>query len=1188
MGRFLVRLVLILWLGPIALWAQDTASIVGTVTDPSGALVPNAKVVVENPQKGFVRELTTNSVGAYSVAPVPVGGYTVTVQATGFKQSIRTGITLAVGQIQRIDVTLSVGSASQQVTVTGNVVTVQTESSAQSSVITGRQIDNLDLNGRNFTALAVLIPGANPDNGFDGVDVGLSGNTNISFNGGREQYNNWMVDGGPNTDDTANTVTNTFPTIDSIDQFRISTADYSADMGRHAGANIQVVTKAGTKDFHGTGWEFVRNDHFDANPWSANRVIGVQNAPKVPLQWNNFGFTLGGPLYIPGHYNTDKSKTFFFWSEEWRKYRSGSEAGGRVPSALERQGDFSECDPASGNYNPVVASGCVLPTLNGQQVDKIPIDPNTQAMLNGLIPLPNDGPIYFTAAPKVPFNVREDSIRIDENFSDKTWVFVRYAQQGWAEQVTPALWSGSSFTTDATTFAAPEKSAVAHLVHTFSPRLVNEFIVGYTIDDWSMTQHAGPSSPDHSINKPSTWSVSNIFPGNAANPLLPLIGIFGSDVSIFENEMMKAFSYIPFITAQDNVDLSVGRHTLKFGFYGQEMHTEGINRCANNGQMYFGPGHPGSTGNALADFYLGEMSVYTECSQTNSAGIPVGGLELRDVDQWSFEPFFQDNWHVTKRLTLNLGMRYSDFTTAGDHIPPGSYSFVPSLYNPAAEAPLDVWITQYIPNPPAQIYTPNIAGNGLVHCGGPGSPLPYGCTHPTHRNFGPRLGFAYDPTGSGKTAIRGGFGVFYEIGPLSESMDGWVGGNPPVTLAPLLYNLNGYSSLAPVSPQTIFSSPAGAANINTIPLVWNFPMIMNFNLGVQHDFGHNNMLTVTYVGSQGRHLSQVRNLNQVPDGAATYQVPGLSGYGMPYCTTTGLCDVQQALIHGILPSVIFNPYQGYGTIEDQQDSANSNYNSLQAEFRHTFSKGLTLQAAYTWSHALDDSTTETGDAGLGVDDTNFHRWYASSDNNRGQMLVMNFVYDLPFFRNFGNAAVRNILGRWTISGIGTFLSGSPVTTTCSMNSLHSGNSGSLMCNSIGKLQVDKHMVVDPTFGPTLAWFDPSTLAMPTVAQLPTNGEPGMLGYNGRNVLTGPGRNNWDMALFKNFQTPWFSNEHSTLQFRLETFNTFNHTQWSSFNAFCSGATAPGEPCTGANNIGNGEVSGTWPARILQLGMRFIF
>lgn len=1170
-------------------WAQDTATIVGTVTDPSGAVMPNVTVTASNFDKGFTRQAITNTAGAYTIAAAPIGNYTVSAEVAGFQKSVRNSIVLTVGIIQRVDFQLNVGRTTQEVTVTSNVPRVQTETSAISDVVTGSQIQNLDLNGRNFTALALLVPGASPDNSIDTSDVGIYANLNMSFNGNRMQYNNWELDGGANTDDTSASTTNTFPNLDTIAEFRVTTSSYGADMGRHAGANIEVVTKSGTKEFHGDLFEYARNDTLDGNDWFANRQIAPPggNAPKTPLTWNDYGLTLGGPFYIPGHYNTDKSKTFFFWSEEWRHYSQGTVNSANVPSLLMRQGNFAECDPNSPAYNTVAASGCVLPTnpATGKVFtnDSVPVDPNAQTLLNAFVPLPNNGIVGYVTAPRLPTMWREDQIRIDQNVSEKTLIFGRYTQDAWDTIVTPSLWTGSTYDTSETNFLGPTKSAVLHVSHTFKPNFMDEFVMSFTNDHWHLDQQTGPVSPAKSIDKPSGWSVNNVFPANSTIPFLPAVSVSGGvPFGFSQNPYVTAYSSQPFVTGKEDVVWTVNNHTLKIGVYGQYLHTYGPNRLDDEGAMTFSGSAAVSTGNALADMYLGRMGQYTEATAV-VGGVPVGGLEYADYHQWDFEPYIQDDWKVSRKLTLNLGLRYYFFSDLRDvQHPTIDSAFEPSQYNPAVEAPLNSG-GMLVPNSATgQVYTPNAYGNGLVECGT--SNTPRGCVQVGRNNFGPRFGFAYDPTGAGKTVIRGGYGLYYEIGNWNESMSGAIGGNPPAALSPSLLNLTSYSAIQPMA--NILSQPTGPASlINTLPAVWKFPSVQNFSLNVQHDFGGNNLLMVSYVGNLGRHLSNQVNINQVARGANTAVVPALAG-SVPDCSAAGVCDVQKVLINDEASSVFFVPYQGYQTIELKNDMASSNYNALQVEFRHPVGHGLTIQAAYTWAHAIDDSTSTY--FSTGVDDSNMRRWYATSDLNRTQVLETNFVYALPFFKSSPSPLVRTSLGGWTVSAIVSFFTGEPVNFQCGINGMSSGIGEGIMCNTLGRVAIDKGVVNDPQFGPTPTWFNPGVIAQPAVTQLASNGEPGMFGYMGRNVLTGPGRNNWDMALLKNFETPWFGAEHSTLQFRLETFNTFNHPQWQTISAFCSSATAPGQPCNGPNNIGNAEVAGAWSPRVVQLALKFIF
>ncbi|MGH9437789.1 MAG: hypothetical protein ACRD22_07805, partial [Terriglobia bacterium] len=464
--------------------------------------------------------------------------------------------------------------------------------------------------------------------------------------------------------------------------------------------------------------------------------------------------------------------------------------------------------------------------------------------------------------------------------------------------------------------------------------------------------------------------------------------------------------------------------------------------------------------------------------------------------------------------------------------------------------------------------------------------IPRGCTNISEANMAPRFGFAYDPWGRGKTVIRGGYGIFYSA--TSESGAEGMGGNAPSALSPSGFNILGYDNIVPGA------LPPYSALV-TIPLHQTMPSTQQWSLGVQHAFSGNDLLTVSYVGSVGHHLTLISNLNQIPIGVGMENAPGLAGQGIPGCDALGNCDVQSVLINNFAPPDYFVPYRGYTTIGYNPLDANSNYNSLQVEFRHTLSHGLTFQSAYTWSHELD--WTSGDGTNSGVDDSNLRRWYANGRNNRSQMLVMNYIYDLPFFLHSTNPFARQALGGWIFSGITTFYSGAPVSTygVCGINGFSSGIGEGVQCDTVGPIRPQKSVFDDPQFGRTVMWFNPNNMTQPSLAQLSASNQPGMFGYMGRNTLNGPGLANWDMALLKDFSMPWFGGDRSTLQFRMETFNTFNTPEWNSINFACSGApnndgsAAFGRPCGGtAYNLGNGEVNSTRPARVMQLALKFIF
>jgi hypothetical protein len=1187
--------------------AQDLATIIGTVSDASGAAVPKAKVTISNPDRGFIRNLIANDVGEYLAAKVPIGQYEITAEAPGFEKLIRTGITLEVGQTLRVNLQLSVGAVTQSVSVQGNVPKVETETAALSDVITGSQISNTMLNGRNFTNLALLVPGATPDNSYNPTAIGYGGSANIAFNGGRMDYTTWELDGASTSDDATNSGTSltTWPSIDSLAEFRVMTSTYGAETGKNSTATVVVATKSGTRVFHGDAYEYLRNDSLDANDWFVNRTIAPPggNAPKTPLKWNDFGYTLGGPFYIPGHYNTDKSKTFFFWSQNWRRYRQGTVISSLTPSVRQRQGDFSECDPHSANFNPVVASGCALPVVNGAASDVVPVDANAAAIIASYYPLPNNGVNGYVAAHSLPTNWREEQIRVDQNIKDRTAVFVRFTHDGWNTVQTPASWTGSQYDTVENVYNAPAVTGVIHLTRNFKPNLMNEFIMGYSRLIYQIKPAVGPSSPAQSFTKPASWTAKNIFAPNSSFTMLPWVTVCGGLPSCF-NQASGYFSNgaNPYRTAdhnfsyKDNVAWVKGRHTFKFGFFLEKVRGGGQIGNVPWGNYSFLTSSSVTTGNALADMDLGRVASYTEGTATVDNGTPVGGLGRGYWRATDFEPYIGDDWKATRKLTINIGVRALYYVPLHDKTKPTyDINFLPTLYNPRVTALLTANGNVVTDPATGHIFDYTMFGNGLVECGVP--PEPVGCL-PRHWQASPRFGFAYDPTGRGKTVIRGGIGIYGGAGgsynaTIANLSEGTGYGQPPRILASTVFNVNGFQNIQP--------GPLGVLpTLSSIPSITSYPTSYQYSFGIQREFPHNNLLGIAYVGSQGRHLPRQRNFNQVPNGVSTQQVLVLSAPGGslvplsdPACDANGNCNVQDILVHNRYPNVFFVPYRTYGPVGYLEDTAVSAYNAFQVDFHHTVGHGLILQIAYTWSHTTDDSTSEF--FLTGVDDSNLSRWRANSNINRTHILVLDYIYDLPFFRHASNSLVRQILGGWRITGITSFYTGEPLDFGCGVSGFSSGIGEGVRCNSVGSFKIRKGVTNDPQFGPTPTWFDPNTISQPTYAQLFSNGQPGMFGYLGRNPLTGPGRNNWDLALHKEFELPWVRAEHSTLQFRLETFNTFNHPQWKGVSAGCNGSPnadgtpAFGRPCGGTlYNLGNGEVNSAWPARVIQFGLKFAF
>ena len=1171
------------------------ATITGTVTDPSGAVIPGAKVSVANPNRGFVEHLTTNSAGAYVATALPIGDYEITAEASGFKKLVRSGIVVQIGSKLRVDMRLLVGAVTQVVQVKSSSVHVQTETAELSDVITGNQINNLQLNGRDFASLTLLVPGASPTNDLDLSNPQNGGDVTVSFNGNRRRMNNFMIDGVSAMDETGYAKTVVTPSLDSIAEFRIATANYGAEYGKLGSAQVSVATKSGTKHFHGDAYDYFRNTKLEANPWFINRTIAPPggNAPKAPLHWNDFGYTLGGPFYIPGHYNTEKNKTFFFWSQEWHRYRQPVVINAGVPTTLERQGNFSQCDPSSANYNLVVASGCTLPSLNGVSYDTVQqmpgFDPQafTDAtdLLNAYVPLPNNGVDTYVHSAPLNTNWDQEMIRVDQNVSDKTKLFVTYIHEGQDVLFPTGNNNHDTYDSVQTDTPANQNLAALNLTHIFASTFVNNVTLGLHTN-W-LTHYAvvGPSSVARSFDRPAGFVMNHLFTANSSNPYLPAVSVGGGVPFSFTMDTgpYPKEGATQIWTLQDDATWVYGRHTFKFGAY---LEKYGVNEplesgADTNGSLTFNAGGSLTTGNALADMLLGRIQQYTEAevlSWQSGKGVPIGGYGRGYWRSAQYEPYFEDDWRASHRLTLNMGVRYSYFVPQHDiQNPPIDNTFIPSEYNPALQAQLDSNDNLV----PGSGFNYTEYGNALVNCGRNG--VPEGCARISESNVAPRFGFSYDPTGHGTTVIRGGYGIFYSA--TSESGAEGMGGNPPSALTPSGANILGYDNIVPGAVP-----PFGGFIF--IPLDQKMPSTQQWSLGLQHMFRGSNLLTLTYIGTVGHHLTSIYNFNRVPIGVGTENAPGLAGL-FPYCDASGNCNVQQVLINQAAPPDYFVPYRGYTSMAYNPLSANSNYNALQAEFQHAFGHGLMFQASYTWAHNLDNTSGDGTESGTG--DPNLERWYGDSRFNRAQMLVMNYVYNLPFFAHASNAVARQALGGWVVSGITTFYSGIPISTfgVCGINGFSNGVGEGVQCNTVGALEPDKTIFNDPQFGPTEMWFNPNVMIQPALAQLLANGQPGMFGYLGRNVLTGPGRADWDLSLLKNFSLPWFGSERSKLQFRLEAFNAFNTPQWSGINFTCAGSNADGSPafgspCGGANNLGNGEVNSTFPPREVELAAKLIF
>jgi hypothetical protein len=1151
------------------LYAQGTGSITGTIRDTTGAVVPNASVTLTDTGTRNALKTTSNSEGDYLFAAIPPGIYDLSVTAVGFNAYDAKGIILRVSARTRADAALTVGEVQTAVTVEAAGLTqVETESSEVSGVVTGREISQLVLNGRNYTQLIALTPGVSNQTGQDEGTVGVYGNVSWSVNGGRVEYNNWELDGGDNMDNGSNSTLNVYPNVDAIAEFKVLTSNYGAQYGRNGSGTVEVVTKSGGKDFHGDAFEFVRNNDFNARNFFS---------PNVPsYKKNDFGYTIGGPVWIPKLYNKSKDKTFFFFSEEWRKERLPNTYNIQVPSNDERQGIFNDVCPAAGSaVNKTGYPNCpVNPTTGAYYPNNtVPIDSNAQAIM-GMIPAPTYGSgaeSFFNASPATPTNWREELVRIDQNFNDNNRFFFRFIHDSWNTITPTSLWSGDSFPTVGTNFVGPGVSLVAHMATNVSPTLLNEFTFSYTADHIFLT-------PSGTWQRPSSMTMTALFnngfdgklPGMSINNGSPYGGGFTADVG--GNAPWNNAN--PTYTFRDQIAKIWGSHNVYIGAYISlaQKNEDGGSELA--GFLNFSNTSPVSTGNAWADFLDGRIANYSQVNQQ---------LKYYYRDK-IFEPYVQDDWHITKKLTLNLGLRMSGFGAYTNKYNL-FYNFYPSLYNPTQAPQIDV--TGKITGVQGDL-VPGVGNpyDGEVACGTGGTPN--SCSKGHFFNWAPRLGFAFDPTGQGRWAIRGGYGIFYEHLNGNEGISG-LEGAPPGVLNPTQYNVVGYTNIGGGG----LSGTTGITNYGT-QIQW--PYVQQWHFDVQHDIAKDTVATIAYVGSKGTHLSWQRDINQLyptsqnpfqpgqpltsaicgtVTGAWTQNVSGVVNGK----TITGPTAQNLAVACGSSPADPYRQYLGYSNITQIDWGANSSYNALQISARRTASHAQ-FTLAYTYSHSLDDSSDRYD--GSFLNSYNMAMTRANSNFDQRHILNLGYVLDAPFFTNT-KTLTGKVLGGWHLSGLTTFQTGNPFSIIANNGNnlltgagVGNGTGTTAFADVIG----DPHGSLPLTnaagiIGPLL--YNPGAFGAPTGLTF---------GNAGRNILNVPSRWNWDMGLFKNF----FVTEKANFEFRAEAFNVFNHTQFSGVNNSIS--------CYGGTNNSAGDASclaqsflhpnGAHNPRILQLGMKFIF
>jgi Carboxypeptidase regulatory-like domain len=1120
-----------------------TASLRGTVTDPSHAIVVGAKVTVPGENTSLRQTVATNASGAYSFPDLPVGTYQVEVERDGFKTAVRRNIVLNVADVRPVDVQLETGAITESVSVEVPAVAVQTIGGEVAGLVNGEQVRELPLNGRNFLQLATLMPGVSAPDFLNVKDKGLLGGSDLSVSGSSVTSNLWTVDGANNNDVGSNRTILVYPSVDAIDEFKIHRNAYGAEFGQAGGAQVNIVTRSGTNEFHGSAYYFGRRDALDAK----NYFLEQAGQPKDQLKLNDFGWTLGGPIV--------KDKVLFFASQEISRENRGSVRTSFVPTAAERAGDFS---------GPAI-EGCTGPMpldpLTGAPFpgNRIPQDRLSQGglLLLQLYPLPNTTPAAgscnnWVQSLNTPIDWRQENARVDWTISDKTRLMVRYTQDSWtnnAPNLQSNLWGDDPFPAVDSNWDQPGRSLVVQLTNNIGSNAVNSLNFSYSANKITVTR--GGTSPD--LNAQINAAIPGIFPDSAkeygadrGHPIFWGAGGYDAlwNAAPFHNNQ-------DLFVLKDDYSAVFGKHFLKIGAlasYNKKNEDYLDNGSSESSQFGEGVGLNGTgdtTGNVLADFLLKDMAIgFTEFSADRS-------IDQRWMD---IEAYASDSWKLHPRVTFDFGVRFSHFVTPYD-VQDRITSFDPSQFDAAlGDDPCNGLV-----QPPGTSWCQTAGFQGGTNSSTRGLAK--------NRNFfAPRLGIAWDVNGDGKTAIRAGLGQFFQRERLSAGLA--LGGNPPFT-----QTQTGARFLDSTAEPCdgCFSVSSGIPSVGIDPAS-NTPYNWQWNLTLERQLARNTTFELSYVGSKGVHLLKLYDVNQVPAGSR-----------LTYLQLGEDSDARAAL----RPYGVF----GNGVITIWGHDGSSIYHSLQTQLLSHFGRGSQVQLSYTFSRTIGDVPLDDS-GGLSADNSISALENPGLDRgltrtSRKHVFNASLVLGLPTLEN-KSGFVKNVFGDWEIGTIVAAASGIPLTIyTGAIPDLNGGPSGTGYTDN-QRPNVVAGQPCRATSGPKEQWLNPDAFTLDGF-QL------GTFGNAGRGICEGPNLVQVDLSLYKNIRI----SDRVKAQLRFEVFNVFNRVNFSTSGmnttlspsdvTFDTGDAATATRITGATiPVNFGEATSTRDPRQAQFGIKLMF